>query len=72
MKTPRELSREELEGLADVVQHALYLTYSPAEGTFYWDPAKEWEAADVLQGLARCLEDFSLVPEAYLPYQAGQ
>ena len=71
MKTPKDLSRQELERLAEAVQQALYLDYSAEEDTFYWDQDKGWEAADICADLATLLQDLSLVPEARIPFQPG-
>lgn len=71
MRTSKELSREELERLADTVQQALYLEFSTEEKAFAWNPDKEWSGFDVCAELAIVLGELGMIPETGMPYQAA-
>ncbi len=71
MRTSKELSREELERLADAVQQALYLKYDTDKESFVWDPDKEWSGFDVCAELANVFGELSMIPETRLPHQAA-
>ncbi len=71
MRTSKELSREELERLADVVQQALYLKFDAGNESFAWDPEKEWSGIDVCAELANVLRELEMVPETGLPFQVA-
>lgn len=76
MKTPKDLSREELEEIVSFVQGRLYLdlsgdapdTLSDSEveagiqpNSDYWNPTKEWDV-DFLDHIANELDKHGLVP----------
>jgi len=59
MKEPHDLSRAELERIADAVQRCLYFD----ENTGQFDPGHEWSGADVCEALAFVLSDLRMVPD---------
>jgi hypothetical protein len=59
MKGPHDLSRAELERIADAVQRCLYFD----ENTGQFDPGHEWSGADVCEALACVLSDLGMVPD---------
>jgi len=59
MKEPHDLSRAELERIADAVQRCLYFD----ENTGEFDPGHEWSGADVCEALAGMLSDLGMVPD---------
>jgi len=69
MKEPHDLSRAELERIADAVQRCLYFD----ENTGEFDPGHEWSGADVCEALAFVLSDLEMVPDekAEADEQAG-
>lgn len=71
MRSSKELSREELERLADVVQQALYLQFDIEKEVFAWDPDKEWSGFDVCAELANVLGELGMIPEHRLPHRGA-
>jgi len=59
MKKPRDLSRAELERIADAVQRCLYFD----EDTSQFDPGHDWSGADVCEALACVLSYLGMVPD---------
>jgi hypothetical protein len=59
MKQPYDLSRAELERIANAVQRCLYFD----ENTGEFDPGHEWSGADVCEALAGVLSDLGMVPD---------
>jgi hypothetical protein len=59
MKEPHDLSRAELERIADAVQRCLYFD----ENAGQFDPGHEWSGADVCEALAFVLSDLGMVPD---------
>jgi hypothetical protein len=68
MQRPKDLSREQLEAIADELQQRLYLSYNPESDSFYWDPEKEWSGFDVCEGLAGVLSQLGMIPEQRSPF----
>ena len=69
MKTPDQLSQDELLGIVQAVQDRLYLDQDD-QGAEFWNPDKPWSGADVCQDLAGILDQHGLVPdhrEAFVP-----
>jgi hypothetical protein len=64
MKSPRELSREELVHLVDHVQQVLYLD-ADARGML-WNPDKEWDSKTI-DYIAAVMIDAGLKPERKTP-----
>ena len=62
MRRPADLTRHELELVADTVQQALYLRYDPALESCCWDPDLEWSGFDVCAQLADVLSRAQLIP----------
>ena len=60
MRSPEDLSYEELIRIAGTVQTRLYLDLD-GEREFY-NPHKVWSGADVCQTLARLLDELGMVP----------
>jgi hypothetical protein len=68
MHRAKDLPRDELEGIVEAVQQALYLDH---EGSaFVWNPDKVWDGADVCQNLANVLSQFGLVPDQPEPFRS--
>ena len=68
MKTPDQLSQDELLDIVQAVQRRLYLDHDN-EGAEFWNPDKQWSGADVCQDLAGLFDQHGLVPareEAYV------
>ncbi len=68
MQRPKDLSREQLERIADELQQALYLDYDSEADAFRWNPEKEWSGFDVCDALASILSELSMIPEESKPY----
>jgi hypothetical protein len=69
MKTPDQLSQDELLRIVRAVQCRLYLDHDD-QGAEFWNPDKQWSGADVCQDLAGILDQHGLVPareEACVP-----
>jgi hypothetical protein len=69
MKTPDQLSRDELLRIVQAIQCRLYLDVNAQEAEF-WNPDKQWSGADVCQDVAGLLDQHGLVPdreESYVP-----
>jgi hypothetical protein len=62
MRRPADLTRDQLERIADTVQQALYLRYDPALKSCCWDPDLEWSGFDVCAQLADVLSPLGLIP----------
>jgi len=62
MKTPDQLSQDELLGIVQAVQDRLYLDQNES-GAAFWNPDKQWSGADVCQDLAGILDRHGLVPD---------
>ena len=60
MKTPRELTREQLEGIAAAIRDILCA--NPRTGGF--DPEKEW-SSDTIEWVSGVMEDAGLKPGAF-------
>ncbi len=68
MKKPSDLTRRELEKIVAVIQSLLYMDVDEpgpdGEPRVFWNPDRLWDdAADLLDGIARCLHNQGLVPE---------
>lgn len=61
MRLAADLTRDELIAIVQAIQAELYLDQT-AGVTSIWNPEKEWSGADVLQNIARTLDEFELVP----------
>ena len=61
MRRPLDLSQDALVQIVDAVQQSLYLDVR--QGVLAWNPAKSWEAADVLMELAGRWPDHDLAPD---------
>ena len=61
MRRPQELSRDALVQIVEAVQQSLYLDVR--QGVLAWNPAKSWEAPDVLMELAGVLAQHDLAPD---------
>ena len=68
MNRPRDLTREQLERIADEVQQALYLSYDDETEGFCWDPEKEWSGFDVCEAISGTLSQLSMVPNERKPF----
>ncbi len=68
MRRPADLSRHELELVADAVQQALYLRYDPAQQSCCWDPDLDWSGFDVCAQLADVLSRVQLIPTECSPF----
>jgi hypothetical protein len=68
VQRPKDLSRDELERIADQLQQALYLRYDEEGDSFSWDPDKKWSGSDVCDSLADVLSELLMVPEAMKPF----
>ncbi|MBA3483687.1 MAG: hypothetical protein H0T51_17905 [Pirellulales bacterium] len=68
MRRPADLSRQELELVADTVQQALYLRYDPAQQSCCWDPDLDWSGFDVCAQLADVLNSLDLIPTEVAPF----
>lgn len=68
MQRPKDLSREQLEQLADAVQQALYLDFDEETDAFAWDPDKEWSGFDVCAEISIILGRLSMIPEERKPF----
>ena len=68
MRRPADLTRRELELVADTVQQALYLRYDPALESCCWDPDLEWGGFDVCAQLADVLNRVQLIPMEVAPF----
>jgi hypothetical protein len=62
MKTPDQLSQDELLGIVQAIQERLYLDQDD-QGAEFWNPDKPWSGADVCQDLAGILYRHGLVPD---------
>jgi len=60
MRTPCDLTRDELEAIVDQLQRALYLD-DDAEPSV-WNPDKSWEGAEICARLGDLLIEHDLVP----------
>jgi hypothetical protein len=60
IRDPATLSQDELVHFAQRVQAIFYLDIS--DDCEFWNPDKEWEAADLLDELAGVLQEYGLVP----------
>lgn len=69
MQRPKDLSREELERIADELQQALYLRYDEESDAFLWDPAKEWSGFNVCEAMGDVLAELSMIPEEIKPFE---
>ncbi len=71
MRNIKDMSREQLEQLAQKVQDALYLDYVENEETgeesFQYDPDKEWDCVDICSALAELVAEFDLAPSELTP-----
>jgi hypothetical protein len=67
MKKPRDLSRAELERIADAVQRCLYFD----ENTGLFDPGHDWSGADVCEALACALSYLGMVPDEKIEEDEG-
>lgn len=70
MRTPGELSREDLVEIVVTVQHALYLDFDAAL-TKVWNPDKEWDGAEVCDQLAEVLARHQLAPDVVTSVRDG-
>ncbi len=61
MRFAADLSHDELLWIVQAIQSELYLD-DTGNGSSIWNPEKEWSGADVLQNIARTLNEFDLVP----------
>lgn len=68
MQRPKDLSREQLERVADEVQQALYLEYDAEADAFCWNPDKEWGGFDVCDALTGVLSQLRMIPEEESPF----
>ena len=62
MKTPDQLSQDELLDIVQAIQDRLYLDVND-QGVEFWNPDKQWSGADVCQDLAGLLDQHGLVPD---------
>ncbi len=69
MQRPKDLTREQLERIADELQQALYLSYDSEADAFRWNPDKEWSGFDVCDSLSSVLSELSMVPEEAKPFE---
>jgi hypothetical protein len=60
MKTPQDLSHDQLVQIVRLIQDFLY--QDPETGQFDCD--REWNAADVCQAIATSLEEYDLLPDS--------
>lgn len=60
MKSPHELTHDQLAEIVSLVQDAMYLDVR----TDRYDRDREWSGADVCQDIAAVLERFDLMPES--------
>ena len=67
MHTAKQLSRDQLRQIVDLVQRLLYLDRD-SQGVPFWNPDRVWSGADVCQDLAGILSHYNLVPEESGPY----
>lgn len=71
MKNVKSLTPEQLEQLAQRLQDALYLDFvedeETGEGSFQYDPDKEWDCVDLCSELATIADDFGLRPNKMTP-----
>jgi hypothetical protein len=67
MKTPEELSREELVQIVGGVQQVLWLDHVEGQG-FCFVPDKEWES-DTIEHVAQVLADHDLRPSGTTPFE---
>jgi len=68
IRKPHDLSRAELERIADAVQRCLYFD----ENTGEFDPGHEWSGADVCEALACVLSYLGMVPDERIEEDEGQ
>ena len=61
VRSPSELSRDELEDIVESVQRHLYIDLDDRRRAF-WNPDKIWSGADVCDFLAYVLDEHGLVP----------
>jgi hypothetical protein len=66
MRTPHQLTRDELETIVTSLQQELYLDTDPQFGML-WNPNKAWNGADICGELAALLALQELVPESLTP-----
>ena len=86
MKRARELSREQLVKALNRVQEILFVDVGPSDlddgsedaikagvkpVADYWNPDKEWNGADTLDGIRGVLVDYQLVPVEVEKYVCG-
>jgi hypothetical protein len=64
MKSPRDLSRDQLVHLVDHVQQVLFLD-ADARGMM-WNPDKEWDS-ETIDSIAAAMIDAGLKPERKVP-----
>ena len=60
IRDPRSLSQDLLAQFAQRVQAIFYLDIQ--HDREFWNPDKEWEAADLLDELAQAMQQYGLVP----------
>ena len=60
MRNPSSLTHDELAQFANAVQSLLYLDMQNERE--FWNPDKEWDAADLLDELALVMQRYNLVP----------